>query len=158
MKDKIIICLLGLLFALPSLAQKKPEKKTIYLFGFATSFTDSLAYLTSIQKLDEGWIDEHKFLVDRSLYSLQLQINLEQIEGVKNPICTILFDTKQRRLQRKWAKIKKRHEAAQDLIYKELGEEHFKFHPEEYREVVIGDEQPTAQPPQSKGTKKKKKK
>ncbi len=137
-------------------AEKKPEMCRIYIFGFAASFTDSIAAQTSIQTLDDAWIDpSHDFLVDRSLYSLQLQNHMQAEEGCKNAICSVFFSKNPRKLQRTWKKIRKRYEQAEGLQMRLLTEERFSFKAEEYHEITIGEETPVQT--ESKASSKKKK-
>lgn len=122
-------------------AQKKPEMCKIYIFGFGASFTDSVACQTNIQQLDDAWIEpKHKFLVDRSLYSMQLQDFMGNYKAYDNAICTVFFSTSLRKLQRTWKKIKKRYEGVNHLRYMIIPEGEFAFKAEEYREITIGDE------------------
>ena len=112
------------------------------LFGVGISFTDSVVYQTEVQELDTAWITKtHKFLMDRSLYSLQLQFWMEQ-QGVKNSICTVLFDKKKNRLQKKWNKISKRHQQNEAQRFKVVPLSDFRFKTEEYRPITIGDDTP----------------
>ena len=140
-------------------AEKKPEMHRIYIFGFAASFTDSIAAQTAIQSLDDAWLDaSNDFLIDRSLYSLQLQNHMQSEEGCKNPVCTVFFSTSLRKLQRTWKKIRKRYERAEGLQMRQLPEDRFSFKAEEYREITIGDETPGEIASKSSGKKEKKKK
>ncbi len=156
----------GLLIALLCIvlsasAAKKPEMTRIYMFGFAASFVDSVAYQTDIQQIDSAWIEPvHKFLVDRSLYSLQLQYYLESAEGRKNTICTVFFDKNPRKLQKRWSKVNRRYNKVDDIRLMSLPAERFKFKAEEWKQITI-EETPatsssTAAP--AKDTKEKKKK
>lgn len=139
-------------------AVRKPEIRRVYIFGFAASFTDSIASQTTIQQLDSAWLDlDHDFLVDRSLYSLQLQNHMEAVEGCKNSICTVFFGTNPRRLQRKWNKVKKRYENAEGLRFGILPEERFRFKVEEYHEIVMEEPVVPVSAGQRKDTKKTKK-
>jgi len=145
-----------LCFVLTASAAKKPEMTRVYIFGFAASFVDSLAYQTDVQQLDSAWIEPaHKFLVDRSLYSLQLQYYLESAEGKKNTVCTVFFDTNQRRLQKRWNKVKNRYEKAEGLHLTPLTTDRFRFKAEEWKEI-IQEEPATAAPAPSKDDKTKK--
>lgn len=142
---RIAWCLVALLLmALPlSAAKKEPHPQRIYMFGFAMSLTDSVAYQTDIQTIDSAWIEPaHKFLVDRALYSLQLQYHVETDEHHKNTVCTVYFNTSPRKLQRKWAKVRKRHEKDPIIRYHILPSDRFSFKAEEYRPVIM--EEPTA--------------
>ena len=169
-KTRIVWCLVALLVALPlSAAKREPRMTRVYMFGFAASLTDSTAYQTDIQTIDSAWIDPvHKFLVDRALYSLQLQYHVETEEHHKNTVCTIFFNTNPRKIQRKWAKVRKRYEKDPVLRFQILPNERFSFKAEEYRPVIIGEPAavadstqtaPSAKPdPVAQGNKKSKKK
>lgn len=138
----MVCCLAALLWlALPLSAARKPEVKRVYMFGFAASLIDSTAFQTDIQTIDSAWIEpSHKMLVDRALYSLQLQYHMETEEHRKNTVCSIFFSTNPRKLQRKWAKVKKRYEKDPLLSYQILPQERFAFKAEQYLEPIIGDE------------------
>lgn len=157
----------GLLIALLCIvlsasAARKPEMTRIYMFGFAASFVDSVAYQTDIQQIDSAWIEPvHKFLVDRSLYSLQLQYYLESAEGRKNTICTVFFDKNPRKLQKRWSKVNRRYEKVDDIRLMSLPAERFKFKAEEWKQITI-EETPatssgTTAPAKDRKEKKKKK-
>ena len=45
----LLACLVG------QSAEAKVKQKPVYLFGFATSFVDSLAYVTDVQYMDSSW-------------------------------------------------------------------------------------------------------
>ena len=110
------------------------------MFGFAASFKDSVACQTSIQQVDDAWIEpSHQFLVDRSLYSLQLQNHMATVQNCENAISTVFFSTKLSKLQRTWRKVHKRYERAEGLRFSVIPQEDFAFTAEEYREIVIGD-------------------
>jgi len=111
----------------------------VAMFGYAISFKDSVVCQTDIQTIDSAWIEPaHKFLVDRSLYSLQLQMYMEQ-QGHKNAVCTIFFDKNPRKLQRMWRKVHKRSQKMDGLRYQALPVSAFRLKAEEYRPVIIED-------------------
>lgn len=130
-------------------AEKQPEMRRVYIFGFAASFTDSTACQTVVQTIDSAWIDGHKFLVDRSLYGLQMQNYMETQEHSKNSICSIFFDTNPRKLQRIWRRVRKRYEKSQGLQFKVIGEDRFHFIAEEYKPIIMEDTQVPATIPSS---------
>ena len=140
MKNYCIIFLLTMLtFSLSASAAKEPKMQSIYIFGFAASFTDSIACQTAVQRVDSAWLDRHGFLVDRSLYSLQLQLYMEQEEKLPNDVCTVFFSTKKRSAEKLWAKIQRKYEAAQNLIYHVTPLDKFSFKAEEYKPIVEYD-------------------
>ena len=63
--------------------QAKDEMKRIYIFGFASSFNDSIVCFTDVQAVDSAWLNsKNHFLVSREDYSYQLRDYLEG-EGYK---------------------------------------------------------------------------
>lgn len=136
MKYRIIVVLTSLLFAVSAGAAREPKMKPIYIFGFAASFTDSVACQTAVQRLDSAWLDSHDFLVDRSLYSLQLQMYMEQEEKMTNAITTVYFSKSERKMQRLWAKLRRKYEAAQNVIHHVTPADKFQFTAEEYRPAI----------------------
>ncbi len=118
-------------------AKNQPKVTSVSMFGYATSFSDSIVCVTEIQPVDSVWLEPaHKFLMDRSLYSLQLQVYLEQ-QGYKNTICTIFYDKNPRKLQRVCRKVQKRARKAEGMRYIDLPASEFRFKAEEYRPVII---------------------
>lgn len=122
--------------------KNEPVARRMAMMGFALSFSDSVACLTDVQVLDSIWLDARKFLVDRSLYSLQLQMHLEK-KGYKNTICSVFFDKNPRKLQRLWRKMHKRYAGGTDLRYHDVPEHDFRFRAEEYRPIITLEEDAT---------------
>ena len=120
---------------------KTPKMQKVAMFGVGISFTDSVVYETEIQVLDSVWVNpDHNFLEDRSLYSLQLQYFMEH-QGVKNAVCTVLFNKKESSLKSKWEKIRKRHTQSEAQRFKIVPLTEFRFQPEEYRPIIIREDE-----------------
>ena len=65
-------------------AHAKNDPTTAYMFGFASSFSDSTVYMTSVQRVDSVYLTHKKlFLDNRENYSLQLKEYLESIGAPK---------------------------------------------------------------------------
>lgn len=156
-KFRIITGLVLLLFVMSANAAKEPKMKPVYMFGFAASFTDSIACQTVVQRVDSAWLDSHGFLVDRALYSLQLQMYMEQEEHLSGTIATVFFSSSERKMQRLWAKMRRKYDAAQNLIFHITPADKFKFIAEEYRPAVTLDT-PEAAPADTQSVVKSKKK
>lgn len=127
-----------LLLALPValLAAHKPHVQKVYMFGFAASFTDSIAYQTDVQTVDSAWLEgKNDFLVDRSLYSLQLQYYVESKLKNTNSICAVFYHKSPRKLQKMWNKVKKRYEKAEGLELRQIARTDFAFTAEEYKPI-----------------------
>ena len=83
----------------------KNEAKTVYMFGFASSFNDSTVYITSVQQVDSAYITgKAKFLVSRDNYSYQLRDYLEQ-QGAGYRTCAVFYATDQKKAEKKWVKL-----------------------------------------------------
>ena len=92
-------------------AEAKIKQKPVYMFGFATSFVDSVAYITDVQYIDSSFIDtKTKFLVGRNMYSLQLQEFLAKNEGCEHPVTAVFFGTKKEKIEKKMLSVRRRYE------------------------------------------------
>ena len=68
-------------------AHAKNDPTTAYMFGFASSFSDSTVYMTSVQRVDSVYLTHKKlFLDNRENYSLQLKEYLEIEEVVQGTV------------------------------------------------------------------------
>ena len=145
----LLACMLGLVGMSLS---AKVERTTVYIFGFSASFTDSVAYITDVQQLDSAYIEtKYDFLMDRVVYSDQLQTYLEAVKQMPNSTCTVFFHTKKNKLMEEYNKIRKRYGGDESVMLKELTEGGFKFQSPVYEPPV----KVTPEPVESKATKKK---
>ena len=142
LRPVMLMAFLGLALSV-SAGSKEPKMQRLYMFGFGALLTDSVACQTQVQAVDSAWLDAHSMLVDRSLYSIQLQFYLEQKESVKNAICTVYFGKNERKVRKLWAKLKQRYDADPVVKLRQLGNE-FRFKAEQYRPVIIGEPEETA--------------
>ena len=98
----------------------------MYIFGFSASFTDSVVYITDIQQLDSAYIEtKYDFLMDRAVYSDQLQTYLEAVKQMPNSTCAVFFHTKKSKLIEEY-----------DKMLKELTDGSFKFQSPVYEPPV----------------------
>ncbi|MBO7067119.1 MAG: hypothetical protein J6W52_00325 [Bacteroidaceae bacterium] len=117
--------------------EAKVKQKPVYIFGFATSFADSLGYITDVQYIDSSYVDvKTKFLMGRSMYSLQFQQYLEANEGCKHPVTAIFFGEKKDKVEKKLLSLRRKYEKEGDLILKTVA---CTFHAERYEEQEITD-------------------
>lgn len=111
-------------------AEAKIKQKPVYMFGFATSFVDSLAYITDVQYIDSSFIDtKTKFLIGRNMYSLQLQEFLAKNEGCMHPVTAVFFGKKKEKMEKKMLSVRRRFE--RDSKIKNVS---FNFRAEKYVE------------------------
>ncbi len=106
-------------------------RETIYCFGFAGSFQDSISYMTDLQKLDSvSLTKDNKFIVAREEYSSQLNRYFKG-KSDNNMVCAFFYDTKKKKVEKKYAKLRKRYEKAQDVLLRFVPSNEFKFEPVE---------------------------
>lgn len=80
----------------------------MYMFGYAYSFNDSTLYLTAVQKVHDVWVrPRNGFIIERETYSKQLQTYFDK-DGVRNMTCGISFSKKEKKIHKKFAKLKAR--------------------------------------------------
>lgn len=126
-------------------AEAKIKQKPVYMFGFAISFVDSVAYITDVQYIDSSFIDtKTKFLVGRNMYSLQLQEFLAKNEGCTHPVTAVFFGKKKEKMEKKMLSVRRRFE--RDFKLKNVS---CSFRAEKY------DEEETAQSSDAIGAKSK---
>lgn len=128
----------------------------VYVFGFAASFTDSLAFLTDVQVLDSAWVTPNGFLAERTFYSFQLDNYTREKCGLENPTTAIFFDVKRSKLEKKYLKVKRLHQRTNAANLTFLGLDKFRFRNEEHMEEPAPE--PVAAPkPKAAGKESKKK-
>ena len=74
---KILFAMALVLTMCSAFSLKKDHSKTVYAFGIAASFTDTVVYFTDIQILDSAKVSKEGFLTHRDLYSYQLKNYVE---------------------------------------------------------------------------------
>lgn len=135
---RTLFCMLGLLMlALVGHAgSTKPTRQRVYMFGFAASFTDSVAYMTDLQGVD-AYVMPNGFLADRSLYSLQLNNHLVAKKQRENMTCVLFFNKNKAKLEKKYQKVRRKYRENHAVVLQPLGVDEFRFEPEEYIEPVV---------------------
>lgn len=83
------------------------DKQTkIYMYGIATSLTDSVVYVTNIQELPDAWLtNKTGFLVGRDNYSYQLKNHLKETM-LKSTTVSVIFATKQKDIEKRFLKFR----------------------------------------------------
>jgi hypothetical protein len=123
--NRIIMVLMICLVTLSVSAQKKA---TIYAFGFAGSFTDSVVYITDVQRIDSATLtNKTSFLIDRAKYSQQLKSYMETNLNQQRRTCAFFYDTKKAKVEKAFAKIKKRYLKDKTLLVKFIGADQFTY-------------------------------
>ena len=104
-----------------------------YMFGFIASFNDSIVFFTDIQEVDSVWVMEKKktILAGRNNYTAQLRNFFSNSFNLNNRTCVVISDTKRKKVEKKYAKMKKQYMVKNagkyDVHFVDATE--FKFHP-----------------------------
>lgn len=119
-------------FAAGNVSAKGKVVPNIYIFGFSASFSDSIIYMTDVQKVDSAWIDSKtKFLLGRENYSYQLKDYLANKLNQQNRTCLVIFGKTRKDAEKKYLKMKKMYvdkaEGMYDVRY--IKDSEFKFQP-----------------------------
>ena len=134
--------------------EAKLKEKPIYMFGFAISFADSLAYYTDVQYIESSVINtKNNFLMGRNMYSVQFQEYLQEKEGCKHPVTSIYYGEKKKKMEKKLLSIRRKYEKERLLTLKNVA---CNFEAEAYEESELIDA-PDPEETESKAGKKGKK-
>ncbi len=123
-----------------SAAKKKGGMQKVYVFGFVSSFTDSLAYMTDIQTLDASYVTSSGLLAERTLYSLQLYGFVSEQRGMQNPTSAVFYALKASKIAKKHQKVKKLYMQDTNVRLVMLTDDEFIFMPEEHEEEEVTTE------------------
>ena len=105
----IIVTLFTFSYISASEKQEKNDKtETIFIFGIGSAFGDTIVSITPIIELKGIKLEKKTgFLPFRSVFSLQLKTYLEGTLGYTQQTCSVVFSDKKKKVQKKYAKVKK---------------------------------------------------
>lgn len=127
MKHVRLFLALSVVLILCSAFARGDKGKSVYAFGVATSFSDTVVFYTELQLLDSVKLDKNHFLPERELYSYQLKNYLEYELGCPNYTCMTYFSENRAKLEKELGKVldKLRKAGSKELI--PIDPEAFKF-------------------------------
>ena len=133
-----LLAMLLMLATHASLLHAKVEQRPVYICGYAVNFADSAAYVTEIQCIDTAYVESRNgFLMDRNLYSDQLNYFVKKQFGGKHYTCMVLFDKKQARLQKRVERMRKRQENDPSVRLHTIAAADFRFIGEQYIDTSV---------------------
>ncbi|MBP5381024.1 MAG: hypothetical protein J6Y39_04765 [Bacteroidaceae bacterium] len=118
-----------------------PRKQEVWMFGVATSFTDSLMLVTDLQPV-EAYILPGGFLANRTHYMLQLNAFLVNKVQLPNMTCVVFFDKKKSKAYKKYLKINKKYREQPGMSVQHIGGDIFDFQTEEWIETTVVETSP----------------
>lgn len=127
LKKHIFIIGMMMIAGLNLYAKGEKETSSVYMFGVAGAFGDSIICMTDIQQVEGAQIGKNGFLVARNQYAYQLKGYLENVEGMPNRTCTIFFSPKKSKIEKKYLKIRNRYQKEKSTILKYVTPNQFKF-------------------------------
>lgn len=108
-------------------AGKGKAKKTVYVFGVATSFNDSTAYVTAVQKLDSVELaGKTGLLAHKNEYSYQLKDYMAR-QGQSHSTCVTVNASSLKQLEKLNAKMKLKFAKKDKFIVKDIPESEFRY-------------------------------
>lgn len=135
---KLIICcgLLSLFALQPVEAKKKVVQKPVYMIGVGISLVDSMVFITDMQLVDSVTIEKKtKFLMDRQLYSFQLQHYLEAAYKSGPYVPCVFYSPKKKKMERQYLSLHKHYVQNKDLRMVLVDISQFRFKAADYVEV-----------------------
>ncbi len=131
---KLMILLVAFAACVATQAQEAKLQR-VYIFGFAASLSDSLAFQTDIQVLDSAYVYRNGFLADRTQYSAQLQQKVQQMTGRENMVCAVYFAKKKDKLEKRYMKLKRRYARDHAVVVQPLNSDEFRFRNVEFLQI-----------------------
>lgn len=106
---------------------KGKAKKTVYVFGVATSFNDSTAYVTAVQKLDSVELaGKTGLLAHKNEYSYLLKDYMAR-QGLSHSTCVTVNASSLKQLEKLNAKMKLKFAKKDKFIVKDIPESEFRY-------------------------------
>ena len=103
-----ILTILAALLLTATTAQAKREPASVFMFGFAASFNDTIVHITNIQQVDSAWLDSRNdFLLGRDQYSWQLKQYLTDSLAMPHRTCAVFYATTRKAIDKQYARITK---------------------------------------------------
>lgn len=136
MKYFKIICCAAILFTVcsafkfpkfPKIKLRLNQPKTVYAFGVAASFKDTVVYFTDIQLLDSVKLDSKGFLPNRAGYSLELRDYMENHKNKEHQTCMIFFEREKDKVQKQREKLEKVYKKDKSILLQQLSSSEFRF-------------------------------
>ncbi|MDR0988440.1 MAG: hypothetical protein LBM06_03130 [Prevotellaceae bacterium] len=128
MKSIRILFVFALLFSFCSAFTLKKEKnKTVYAFGVAASFNDTVVYFTDIQSLDSVKLGKENFLPQREQYTYQLKNYLAYYLQKANYTCMIYFSESRNKLTKEYTKMQNNYRKNSTVVLTPLPASSFTF-------------------------------
>lgn len=116
-----------LLCATGASAQTTARQKTVYMFAYGTSLTDSVAYVSAVTAMPTAEVENKTgFLVDRAFYAAQFKGYLERTYA-KPHATAVFFAEKRADVEKKFLKLRNQYGKRKRGTLVEVPETDFKL-------------------------------
>lgn len=123
-----ITTLLAIIVLMPMQARKNTTKSAeIYVFGVAQSFTDSVVYLSSVQRLDGATLTKDGLLNDRVVYSQSYGQFIQTTYGQENSMGSLMFATSKKKAENLYLRVRSRYMNRLHAKVREIQASEFQF-------------------------------
>lgn len=106
---------------------KTDKEAPVYAFGIATSFLDTVMYVTPVQVLENALITKDGFLDNRSAYSLELKSHVEKTYSKSEFLSVIFFSQKKKEIDKAFSKVRSKYSDT-NLSLKDIPSSEFSFY------------------------------
>lgn len=119
----------ALVLVLSSATIVKEKDRGVYLFGISSSFTDTIAYFTTIQQLDTVKLTKGGVLPFLPNYSSQLENYVEVMKLNPNQTGTVIYSTNKKKIEKDRTKLLNRYKKKMSHQISIIPIEEFTFSP-----------------------------
>lgn len=128
MKKYITSILLALLATISCMTQAKAQTThSIYAFGVAQSFADSVCYMSSVQRIDSVTLSHEGLLNDRAFYSDAFARFVQTQFGQTGTMGSIIFGKNRKDVETKYFRVRSRYIHREHMKVKEISANDFAF-------------------------------
>lgn len=136
---KFFLIFITIFVAIPLIAKDKQKASnkevctSVYAYGIATSFNDSIVYMTDVMKVDSVYFDIPKSnaIGGRKQYSRQFKDYLDN-KGMTNRTCTFFYQPTKEKAEKSYIKLRKKLIQKYKFSTELISKEEFKFVPEKH--------------------------
>ncbi len=112
--------------SVPFFGMKKADK-SVYAFGVAASFLDTLVYYTDVQVLDSVKLNSQGVLPHQELYSFQLKNYVEGAYNKQNRTCMIYYKESKKKIDKEMTKVLAKYKKSKSNSLIHIDPKEFKF-------------------------------
>lgn len=133
----IVLAAVVLLCSTSAFSKGKDKDKGMYLFGVSTSLTDSIVYVTDVQRFDKIGMTEFDFSKTISRYSIQLQNFVSVMMSTKFQTGFTFYDSNKKKIEKEKKKVVNKFEKKGKMVIVTVPLEDFKY---EFVPLVVDEE------------------